>query len=83
MRKVVLSDNSGRWFDADSARAFEAESILSSSGQEICRARGIAGLWETLHLTEHGSFVLVRSYEGYAPDAEARSKWKCETRPGG
>jgi hypothetical protein len=70
MRKVVLSDNSGRWFDGDRAKAFEAESIISSSGQEICRATGVPGLWETLYLTEHGSFVLVRSYDGYAPDAE-------------
>jgi hypothetical protein len=70
MRKVVLSDKSGRWFDADTARAFEAESIIYPSGKEVCRATDIPGLWETLYLTEHGTFVLVHTYDGYAPDAE-------------
>jgi hypothetical protein len=70
MRKIVLSDGSGRWFDADRAKKFEAKSIISHGGEEICRATNVPGLWENLYLTQHGSFVLVRTYDGYAPDAE-------------
>jgi hypothetical protein len=43
MNKVPLSDNSGRWFDMETARAFEAEYFYHPNGdpeRPICLATG-------------------------------------------
>jgi hypothetical protein len=71
MKKVILTDGSGRWFDIDSARSFGADFITAPSGEEICRATGISQLREDLYLTGPGTFVLVRTcVRCYNPEAE-------------
>lgn len=68
MNKIALSD--GRWFDADEARVFKATSYMNGAGEEVCLATRDPYLWDTLYLTKHGKFVLVRTCTQYAPDAE-------------
>jgi hypothetical protein len=68
MKKIALSD--GRWFDAESAKEFKAASYLHNSGEEVCMTTGLPFLWDTLYLTENSNFVLVRTCDQYAPDAE-------------
>ena len=71
MRTIALTDGSGRWFDLESAKGFEADSYISRSGEEVCRTTGLSELWETLYLTQQGSFVLTRCCERYYyPEAE-------------
>src|SRR5207249_4279380 len=71
MRKVILSDGTGRWFDIDSAKEFRSASYIDNSGEEVCPATGgIPGLWAHLYLTEHGTFILVHTYDGYHPEAD-------------
>ncbi len=70
MKKIPLTDNSGRWFDMDSAKEFRPDSFVSQSGEEVCRVTGLPFLWETLYLTEHGSFILIRTCDRYCPEAE-------------
>lgn len=70
MKKVPLTDDSGRWFDIDSAKAFNADSFISQDGQEVCRATNVPELWETLYVTKYGSFILVRTCDRYCPQAE-------------
>jgi hypothetical protein len=68
MNKITLDD--GRWFDADTAKKFEAESYYNDAAEVVCMTTGLTFLWDTLYLTNNGAFVLVRSCDRYAPDAE-------------
>lgn len=72
MKKVPLTDNSGRWFDMDAAKRFEAGSHIDpQSGREVCHATDSPDYRQTLYLTPHGSFILIQSSEMYyQPDAE-------------
>src|SRR5260370_36118633 len=70
MKKIPLTDNSGRWFDMDSAKEFRPDSFVSQSGEEVCRVTGFPFLLETLDLTEHGSFILIRTCDRYCTDAD-------------
>ncbi len=58
MNKVPLNDNSGRWFDLQSARSWPEAVMLASDGTPVSRATGNSWEHETLYLTTHGSFVL-------------------------
>jgi hypothetical protein len=61
MKKIPLSDNSGRWFDKDKAKAFEAAYYCHPNGdpdRPICHATGDEHSSETLYLTDQGTFIL-------------------------
>jgi hypothetical protein len=58
MNKASLADNSGRWFDIDSAREWPESVMLASDGTPVSRASGNSWEHETLYLTSHGSFVM-------------------------
>jgi hypothetical protein len=64
MKKIPLTDNSGRWFDMDSARALKADSYTDQQGNKVCRATGHPEVWETLYLTLKGTFILIRDDGG-------------------
>jgi hypothetical protein len=70
MRKIVLADGAG-WFDADAAKKFKSATYMTSSGQEMCLATREPGWWETLYLTAHGRFVLVRCHECCNPEDDS------------
>lgn len=58
MNKVSLSDNSGRWFDADSAKKWPEAVMLAEDGTPVSRATGNSWEHETLYLTKYGSIVM-------------------------
>lgn len=58
MRKITLTDNSGRWFDLDAARRWDEATIQADDGTPISRATGSSWEHETLYLTSNGTFVM-------------------------
>lgn len=61
MNKVPLSDNSGRWFDKDEVKVFEADYYYHPNGDPdhpVCLATGNEHSSETLYLTDQGTFIL-------------------------
>ena len=71
MNKIAFTDNSGRWFDRNSAKKFRPASYTDSqTGQAVCRATNHPCVWETLYLTRSGDFVIVRSSDDW-PEVEA------------
>ncbi len=64
MKKIPLTDTSGRWFDMDTASAFKADSYTDAQGNVVCRATGHPEVWETLYLTLKGTFILIRDDGG-------------------
>ena len=58
MRKQELTDNSGRWFDVDTARIFQEAIVLAPDATPVSRAAGNSWEHETLYLTLEGTFVM-------------------------
>jgi hypothetical protein len=58
VRKQELTDNSGRWFDMDSAKVYLEAVMLAPDGTPVSRAAGNSWEHETLYLTTHGTFVM-------------------------
>lgn len=58
MDKVSLTDNSGRWFDKDSAKEWREAVILADDGTPVSMATRNSWEHETLYLTKAGSFVM-------------------------
>jgi hypothetical protein len=58
MQKISLSDNSGRWFDAQHAKQWPEAIVLADDGTAISRATGKSWEHETLFLTQAGTFVM-------------------------
>jgi len=61
MKKVALSDNSGRWFDKDTVKVFEADYWYHPNGDPnspVCLATGDEYSRETLYFTDQSTFVL-------------------------
>lgn len=57
MRRIVLTDGSGRWFDEDKAEAFDEERWFDGRNQ-ISRATGDQFEHERLYRTASGQWVL-------------------------
>jgi hypothetical protein len=82
MRKVTLTDNSGRWFDVDAARRWDEAAIMADDGTPISRATGNSWEHEALFLTTKGTFIIHcyndrnRSLDSFAEyDPKEAVKW--------
>jgi hypothetical protein len=78
MNKIILTDGSGRWFDADTARRFDSATVTTNSGHEVPLATGDADVCDTLWLTFQGTFVLTRSIEQH-PEADSAEEIDMKT----
>ncbi len=58
MRKQELTDNSGRWFDLDTAKQWREATCWAGGPDDVSRATGGEHQHEKLFLTTHGTFVL-------------------------
>ncbi len=67
MNKVTLSDNSGRWFDKDSAIAWRESAIQMDDGSSISRITGNSWEHEMLYFTTNGFFV-AHFFDDHHPD---------------
>src|SRR5437016_2404935 len=77
MRKITLTDNSGRWFDLEATRRFDESTAYAGDGVDVSRQTGNSWEHETLFLTTNGMFVLhclndrnptLASFTEYPPD---------------
>jgi hypothetical protein len=67
MNKATLSDNSGRWFDKDSAKAWRESAIQVDDGKSISRITGNSWEHEMLYFTADGFFV-AHFFDDHHPD---------------
>ena len=58
MNRISLTDNSGRWFDIETAKRWDEAVILADDGTPISRATGNSWEHEVLFLTKNGTFLL-------------------------
>jgi hypothetical protein len=58
MRKQGLTDNSGRWFDLDTAKTWAEATQWDGGPGDVSRVTGVDWLHEKLFLTVGGTFVL-------------------------
>lgn len=58
MRKITLTDNSGRWFDVDEAKRWDEAGVNADDGTPISLATGNSWEHETLFLTRAGTFII-------------------------
>lgn len=58
MNRISLTDNSGRWFNLDTARRWDEGVIRADDGTPISRATGNSWEHEALFLTTNGTFLL-------------------------
>jgi hypothetical protein len=63
MRKVYLSDQSGRWFDLDAAQSWDQETVWFSGPGRRFPAGLVEARQETLFRTAEGVFVLYCSHD--------------------
>lgn len=57
MKRIALTDGSGKWFDADKAERFEEETYWNGNNH-ISKATGSQTEHECLFITKTGNFVL-------------------------
>jgi hypothetical protein len=57
MKRIALTDGSGKWFDANKARKFEEETFWNGNNH-ISKATGSQTEHETMYVTASGLFVL-------------------------
>ena len=67
MNKATLSDNSGRWFDKDSAKVWRESAIPVDDGKSISRITGNSWEHEMLYFTTNGFFV-AHFFDDHHPD---------------
>ena len=67
MNKAKLTDNSGRWFDKDSAKVWRESAIQVDDGTSISRITGNSWEHEMLYFTTNGFFV-AHFFDDHHPD---------------
>src|SRR2546425_7966848 len=80
MKKVHLTDNSGRWFDEDTAKVFDADYVyVGNPYRPICLATNSEFSHERLYFTDQSTFILhywddsdVSEYREISPEGAAR-----------
>jgi hypothetical protein len=80
MRKQELTDNSGRWFDIESAKIYTEAIIMASpsSCTGVSRATGNSWEHETLYLTMHGAFIM-HFFDEHNPTLSQFIEWDVNT----
>lgn len=65
MKRVALTDGSGRWFDADKAEMYEEKTFWNGSNH-ISKATGIQWNHEKIYITAGGKFIMYSwsDYQG-------------------
>jgi hypothetical protein len=58
MRKITLTDNSGRWFDADAAKRWDEATVCADDGTPISVATRNSWEHETVFLTRAGTIIM-------------------------
>lgn len=75
MKRIALTDGSGRWFDAEKAEIFK-EDTYHDGRNWISSATGSQWIHETIYMTNGGLFILNRwsNYQGSRETYEEISK---------